>query len=322
MNPLCKRARDLIADKFAGILTSDQKEQIEKHLSVCPVCQAFSDDLKAEHQQLTQLVARLDYDMTKRKQRFLHKRCRCQESKPLSIRRTIMKTHWTKCASVAAVICLAVLGFWWFRAGPDMASSAYAEFAQAIENSKAAEWVHYRTIQGGEQVEGWISMQPYRQFSRKGNSIDYIDGQTAQSFHYDVSNRTLTMKLIPELRSEPFVTLLKKKSFLEVALAGFEHLQEDQKLQFTRGQRIIDGKTYTILSVNSKTNKDMQMQITIDPAVHQIISIMGPDANSGERITINLDYPETGPADIYEFGVPRDAKIVDHTARQGAEESE
>ena len=64
------------------------------------------------------------------------------QSTQTSSRRTIMKKHWPKFAAAAAVITVAIFSSWWFQLSPDMASSAYAELTQAIDNTKAAEWVH------------------------------------------------------------------------------------------------------------------------------------------------------------------------------------
>ncbi len=228
----------------------------------------------------------------------------------------------TKIAAAAAVIAVAIVGSWWFQASPDMASSAYAQLAQAVDNSKAAEWVHFRTIQAGEEVEGWISIQPYRQFIRRSNSIECIDVQTAQRFEYNVSSRTLMVKLIPELRSERVLALLKKSSFFEVSLASIEQLKEDQGFKVTRTQQEIDGKTYTVLHVTSETNEHMSGQIKIDPELSRIVSITIPGSVSREPMTINLDYPANGPEDIYALGVPRDAKIIDPDNPGQREESE
>ncbi len=238
-----------------------------------------------------------------------------------SLRSTIMKKHWPKLAA-AAVIIVAIMGSWLFQASPDMASSAYAELLQAVDNSKATEWVHFRTIQAGEEVEGWISIQPYRQFIRRSNTIECIDAQTAQRFEYNVSSRTLMVKLIPELRSERVLALLKKSSFFEVSLAGIEQIKEDQGLKVTRTQQEIDGKTYTVLHLTSETNEHMSGQIRIDPELSRIVSITIPGSVSREPMTIDLDYPTSGPEDIYALGVPRDAKIIDPDNSGQREESE
>ncbi len=65
----------------------------------------------------------------------------------------------------------------------------------------------------------------------------------------------------------------------------------------------------------------------VDSEAKRVVSLRmeGLDAADGERpvsITMHIDYPGTGPADIYALGVPRDARIVDHIGPQELEETE
>ena len=244
-----------------------------------------------------------------------------KEPQKIFPKRRFRMNRLAKIAASILIVAAIVAGIVLFTQTNGTATIAWAELSQAIDNSKAAEWVHFRAILAGKQAEGWISMQPFRQFVRESDSIQYIDGQTAQRFYYDVSSRTLTVQLIPELRSEPFVTAIKKKSFLEVALAGLEHLKEDQQIQMTRDQQEIDGKTYTVLYVTYEKD-GTRTRIKIDTELSQIVSITGQDSVTRETTTINLDYPENGPEDIYALGVPQDAKIIDDSKPIEREESE
>ncbi len=58
------------------------------------------------------------------------------------------------------------------------------------------------------------------------------------------------------------------------------------------------------------------MEVRVDSEAKRVVSLRmeGLDGDDGERlvsITMRLDYPATGPVDIYAFGVPRDARIID-----------
>ncbi len=245
-------------------------------------------------------------------------------------RRTIMKRHWPKFAAVAAVIAVAILGSWWFQASPDMAISAYAQLAQAVDNSKAAEWVHLRTIHAGKEVEGeeieaWYSMQPFSQFIRRANLISCIDGQTGRSYVYDVPSQILTISLIQE--SDSVVGTFRQKSLLDAVLLQVDYITKEQGVALTRSQERINGKMFVVLKLTGPEEsedmpKPMQVKIMIDPLANRIVQISRQGGNLPRPILMKVDYPATGPVDIYAFGVPRDAKIVDRTRSPDPEKAE
>ncbi len=116
MNPLCKKNRDLIADAFADILTKEQTQKVDMHLSMCSACQSYADDLKEEHQQLIQLVAGLDQDMTERRQRLLKKPDfdRPIKTAPLSKWRLIMKNNIIRSVAAAIILISVAVGLYFF----------------------------------------------------------------------------------------------------------------------------------------------------------------------------------------------------------------
>ena len=210
-----------------------------------------------------------------------------------------------------------------------MASSAYAELVQAVDNSKTAEWVHLRTLFEGEEVEGeeieaWYSTQPFRQFIRRANLIHCIDGQTGRSYEYDVPSQTLTISLIQ--KSNVVAGTFSQKSFLDTVLLQIDYITKEEGVALTRSQERIDGNMFVVLTLTGPEEsedmpKPMQIKIRIDPLANRIVQISRQGGNLPGLISMNVDYPQTGPADIYAFGVPRDAKIVDRTGPQEPEES-
>jgi hypothetical protein len=52
------------------------------------------------------------------------------------------------------------------------------------------------------------------------------------------------------------------------------------------------------------------MRIRVDPATN-LPDSLAMDADDGHPYTASFDYPELGPADIYDLGVPRTAKVVE-----------
>jgi hypothetical protein len=54
------------------------------------------------------------------------------------------------------------------------------------------------------------------------------------------------------------------------------------------------------------------MRIRVDPAT-RLPDSLAFDAEDGKRYTASIDYPDRGPADIYDLGAPRTAKVMDRT---------
>jgi hypothetical protein len=54
----------------------------------------------------------------------------------------------------------------------------------------------------------------------------------------------------------------------------------------------------------------VSMRLRVDPATNLPNSLVF-DADDGKRYSAMIDYPEHGPADIYDLGAPRTAKVID-----------
>ncbi len=235
----------------------------------------------------------------------------------LWIRRTvIMKKHWTKFAAVAAVLAVAVLGSWLFQTSPDMARSAYAELAQAFDNISAAEWVHV-DVEGFEIRECWISFRPYRQCYATAKQVIYEDGSSGRQYSYDQSSQTITVELL-----DSDADIRERSSFLSVISTMIDTWRK-AGAEVLENRKTVEGKDYNIYTAKyTKQPKEGLLEVTIDSETKQIVLVRFVGGSLSEPVTWRLDYPETGPADIYALGVPRDAKIVDRTDSHEAEESE
>jgi len=167
MNSLCEETRNLVADTFAGILTSDQPARLEKHLSHCAACRAYTEDLKAEHQQLTQLVARLDHDMTERQQHLLNASYGRQQTKPPSKWSFLMKSKRIR-TPIAAAIIVAVM----ILLNPFENQSPNVAWARVVDNMLNARTVTWKTTSSEDRstFEHHMVLEP--DYER----IEYPDG--------------------------------------------------------------------------------------------------------------------------------------------------
>ncbi len=194
--------------------------------------------------------------------------------------------------------CLVAVALWWFSGAGGPTASAHAELVQAVENSNGAEWVHLlKSVSGEETVEAWFSFTPFRGFWRMGDRVAHRDLASNRLYAYDPSSGTIA---IDYFSGEPQVE--NAMNYYDLVLEGLDRAEDMRK-------EIIHGKTYTVFTVTSKDGQTGR--ITVDPQVQRVV-MMQKESKRG-LVVIAVDYPATGPADIYDLGVPRDARIVDKT---------
>ena len=212
-------------------------------------------------------------------------------------------------AAAAAVCLLAFVGWWLMSNGYELIPSAYAELAEAIENTKAAEWVHSKMTIDGKQVEGWVSFKPDRSITREGERVEFVDYQAGRHWKYDPEARTITILTMVEEENP----LAGAESYLDLMLAGFEGAEEEEGVSLVKGEEVIDGKKYVTYSVTvDREEVSGTGRILVDPELNRVVRMERFVESEGmtEPQVIEFEYPKTGPADIYALGVPRDAKIV------------
>ncbi len=245
---------------------------------------------------------------------------RLAERATVTRRRSIVqRIHYvkprTRAAAGAALACLAAVAAWWLLTGHEPMGSAYAELAQAAENSQAAEWVHFRATVGEEDAEMWLSLRPLRAFIRRGDRVQGADAEAHREYEYDPGTRTLTVTYMAEASPDA----REAKNFLSLFMGGMERAQKEGLMQISTAEQIVAGETYVIYTLTA-TKDGKQTQVTVDASTQRIVRMesQDPDGPCGPGpFEVEFDYPEAGPADIYAVGVPRDAKVVEKLPSMG-----
>ncbi len=198
---------------------------------------------------------------------------------------------------------------------PDAPPSLLELLTEAIQTSKAAEWVHFRLPGESGEMEMWLSFRPHRQFGRNGDGVVYVDGAKRLRHHYDRKTRTLTIKLLTGAAED----LLSQPSFLDLLLAKIEHIQARFRTEITRAEERIDGKQLVVYRyVSEQAGGQDRGEIRVDPATRRVVRMKLSGYLWPKPLEVKFDYPATGPKDIYELGVPRDAKVIDERAADPA----
>ncbi len=189
-------------------------------------------------------------------------------------------------------------------------ANAWAQVAQALEREP---WVHTRTLglDGVVHVETWSSVRNGMSALRRGTDAEYHDTALRIITKY-VSAEGVIYRLPenPEAKSidiDLFRHLLESKGPTRSPALGMDLVGQ------SRRDVLEDGRAWVDIELTLKViggDRQQTMRFRVDPKTklpHSCVfqSIEGPTG------TTLFDYPERGPADIYDLGVPRAAKLVD-----------
>ena len=191
-------------------------------------------------------------------------------------------------------------------------ANAWTEVAQALQGLP---WVHTRTLgpDGKEVGQAWFSPKNGVSAVRHGPFVEYHD-HALQTFTKYVPEEKIVYRL-PETSDrnskgiEFIQQLLDLKGPTKSPIPGLELIAQ------SRRDLVEDGRAWVDIDLTLKViagDRNQQMRFRIDPRTKRPHSLVY-QAGEGPDATILFDYPDHGPADIYDLGAPRTAKLVDRT---------
>jgi hypothetical protein len=189
-------------------------------------------------------------------------------------------------------------------------TNAWAEIAAALQKKP---WVHARILgpDGKVYAESWSSNLTGVSASRRGAEAEYHDAMLRIVTKYVPGEESIyRMRENPEkLTQSPdfFRQLLESKDRAVSPYVGMDVVAQ------SRRDVVEDGRAWADITLTLKVvggDRKQDVRYRVDPQTklpHSSVfqSIEGPIG------TILFDYPENGPHDIFDLGVPRTAKIVD-----------
>lgn len=212
--------------------------------------------------------------------------------------------------ALAVAAALAIVAFF---AGPVEPASAAEVLQRAVDALKAAEWIHATTTVNGEPSgEYWCSVNPLRECEVSPDAITMRDFGKKESYEYDAVAGVLTIR---SFFSGAYKALEGAESVVEAFVREFER----EGAELTSGVLTEGARTLKVITAVSRSTKS---RVFIEPATGKIVRIEQEMKNadgSPHVVVSHVDYPPSGPADIYALGVPRDARVVDMRAPAAAE---
>jgi hypothetical protein len=210
---------------------------------------------------------------------------------------------------------------------------AQTSFAEVAAAALKMPWIHVQQARvDGTTGEAWYSPTLAISASRSRESIEYRDYRLQVDYSYDPKDQVLYRG--PDVTRSPLnhyesmvaamTVLLQQERTLDKPLAHLDFLGDEREKMKVLDQEMKkvseDGHLwldYRLTVSHSGSTEPMQMFFRVD-AITKLPHLCrfsrfwnGKPATNEAR----FDYPEQGPVDIYDLGVPKTTKLVDRVPK-------
>ena len=224
---------------------------------------------------------------------------------------TLMRSRITKLAAAAVIVIAVLIGMNYFGGSIDGTRILYAKVREAIEKKP---WICIKhTVLKGEKAFGgeeWFSFEPKITVEIVDDGrIKYSDFSHNRRYEYLPMSGTITISQIKEHPS-----FLEAKTPLELCKKVIE-MKQASGAEFSQSFIERDGKTlevWEVVQLGDTESEKIKLFIDTQEYLPIVAEVSHTDHNGKTTYqgTIEFKYPESGPKNIYELGVPKDAKVV------------
>ena len=234
----------------------------------------------------------------------------------------IMKSRITKLAAAAAIIIAILIGMHQFTGPVYVATPA---FAKMIEAMKKMPWAHaFLKMQREfhkEQSQLWYSFASRIEAINEDGKLTLFDHNKQVAYAYDPCTEQITIFSLGERKfaggaGSPWELMEKTVEVLS---------EYNEGVQVTRRSDEYNGRNVEIHKVRVPRKVGIEEWLFVaDSDTHLIMTLKlrGYDSDGNVMVhgEMTFDYPDDGPADIYELGAPRSAAVIDDRTKPEAEE--
>jgi len=232
-----------------------------------------------------------------------------------SIWRIIMKNKITKLATAAVMIIAAMIIVHQSGGSVDLTTIAIADISAAM---KKVPWMRMTNRGFGGNIEGPIELligfhaKIAASKDAKGK-ITLLNFAEHKSYKYDSENRTVTIDYLYE---DDFPAHLSSAFSLVESMQKMSE-QQGTHIVTTEGKR--NGEKVQLQDISmAGTGQAVRLYIQPDSKLLLAAQVRVTDPNGNETVAgeITFDYPQAGPANIYDLGVARNAQVINKLPRE------
>lgn len=232
-----------------------------------------------------------------------------------AVRRTIMSNNWTKLATAAAIVIAAALGMYALTGSIDGASITLAQVRQAMQN---VDWMKIINAGGDENQNphapevDWFSFGSRVHITVIEGRIRYRDFKTGKTLRWSPGDANIIETTIDP--SEQFAYGAAGPFEMIDKTLRLNQAEHDAEVSRTIGTH--EGRKVQVWKAvwNAAKQPGVSRTLTVYIDSEKRLPIAAtfehgrPDGKVTES-NIEFEYPETGPSNIYEAGVPQSAQI-------------
>lgn len=318
----CQNNQEQIAELIAGTLPVEEAVTLQEHLSRCPTCSKYMEALRADDKLLGDFVKAMRPTVSRIENNVAEALDRTMPGKAassVSVWRKIMKSRITKFATAAVIIIGVLIGIHHFGGSIDGASVAWARVRGAV---REVAWMHMvgKSWQGENEYnefEHWVSL-PTETIVRVSKIkpdrlwVVWSDFYSHKREFYDSASKTLTLEYQHrEFDSNSIDPMNYLRTIIEPTVKKYAEIKQRKGMY--------EGEEVNIYELNYdeegyKANIRFLTDISSNLPININFQVLGEDGKPKFSMDGKCDYPEEGPSDIYDVGVPRDTVIVNKLA--------
>jgi hypothetical protein len=226
------------------------------------------------------------------------------------------KLSIAKLAVAAAVVVGAAAVLYQLRGPADVVAADLVKTRQAMQKMG---WVHVVTTRGQEVETRWHNLAANRVFltTAQGAVICWDNGSAQQQLVYNPRAKTLTVDSLPRRgfsgSGSVFTVLnsiLAQRQQNAAMVETYSDASQGRKLRVFKAEMKPTGDAEPAATRVVET-------IMVDPETGLLLAGSTDHLGSGGEVlareTFEVDYPRTGPAGVYDLGVPAATRIIDRT---------
>lgn len=311
----CESIQEQIPELVIGTLPTEKEVVLRHHISQCPVCGEYLEALQADDKLLGEFVKAMRPIVTRIENKVINASDGVISKKPVNsvpLYGIFTKRRLIKFVA-AAIIVIGVLQLSnYFNESFDGSTLV---LAKALERMKQSSWVYSisetHSPQGKNIRHVWKSFDAHIDIIKEQDgTITYADYSKKVVYVYNPNSKTITLSF----HTDNYMLPGSKTPF--EMLSRIIESANDRKGKLTREKTRINGIEAELIRIVYNDNPHAESTILVRDVTKNLLTRMEIKAiklGADEKFTVvtTFEYPEHGPNDIYEVGVPRDAKILD-----------
>jgi len=248
-----------------------------------------------------------------------------------SIWSILMNSRMTQLAVVALVGSIVLIALYCLGIPVDGTTTAMAQVKKAISN---VPWMHVivdvNAPDNAGRSEEWICFPRSIEITKRPDgTVRYRDESQDTLSVYDPTRKTVTITSLSDRYAHPRKTPLPTSAGATLT-AMLDSTQSEDKatvivvtdddkksIEVIKIERPVDDEEVTKQSITIVVDPESNLPVTMET-----VFVRAPDTALGQACA-TFDYPQDGPATIYDVNVPVDAKVIDRRPKpETADEAE